>query len=104
MPKSYPSEVRERAVRMALDRLADYPSMAAACRDLAPKLDVGIETLRKWIMQAQADAGNRVGPTSVELEEIRRPKKENRELREINDVLKAATSFFARELDPRTRP
>ena len=104
MPKNYPTEVRDKAVRMTLDRLADYPSMAAASRDMAPKLNVGIETLRKWIMQAQADADERVGPTSVELEEIKKLKQENKELRDINDILKAATTFFARELDPRNRP
>ena len=104
MPKKHPSEVRERAVRMTLDRLADYPSMSAACRDLAPKLNIGAETLRKWVMQAQADAGQRTGPTSDELEEIKRLKRENKDLRDINEILKAASAFFARELDPRNRP
>ena len=104
MPKNYPTEVHDKAVRMTLDRLANYPSMSAACRDMAPKLNVGTETLRKWIMQAQADAGERVGPTSAELDEIKKLKRENKELRDINDILKAATTFFARELDPRNRP
>jgi transposase len=104
MPKKYPDEVRERAVRMTLDRVKDYPSMWAACRDLAPKLNVGPETLRKWVRQAQSDAGERTGPTSEELEEIKRLKRENRDLRETNEILKAAASFFARELDPRNRP
>ena len=92
MPKKHPTEVRERAVRMTLDRLKDYPSMWAACRDLAPKLNIGAETLRKWVTQAQADAGERTGPTSEELEEIKRLKRENRDLRETNDILKAAAS------------
>ena len=104
MPKTHPAEVRDRAVRMTLDRLKDYPSMWAACRDLAPKLNIGPETLRKWVTQAQADAGERTGPTTDELDEIKRLKRENKELRDINDILKAATSFFARELDPRNRP
>lgn len=64
MPKKYPSEARDRAVRMALDRLSDYPSTSAACHALAPKLNIGAEMLRKWIVQAQVDAGERVGPTS----------------------------------------
>ena len=51
-------------------------------------------------MQAQADAGERTGPTSEELEEIKRLNRENRDLQETNDILKAAASFFARELDP----
>ncbi|MDJ0350802.1 transposase [Cryobacterium sp. PH29-G1] len=79
MPKKYPDEVRERAVRMTLDRVQDYPSMWAACRELAPKLSVGPETLRKWVRQAQSDAGERTGPTSEELEEIKRLKRENRD-------------------------
>jgi transposase len=104
MPKKHPIEVRDRATRMTLDRLADYPSVSAACRDLGPKLNIGSETLRKWVLQAQADAGSRSGPTTAELEEIKKLKRENRELRETNDILKAAASFFARELDPRNRP
>jgi transposase-like protein len=103
MPKKYPAEVHDRAVRMALDRLNDYPSVWAACQALAPKLDVGAETLRKWIVQAQVDAGERVGPTSEELDEIKKLKNEVRDLKEANEILKAASIFFARELDPRRR-
>lgn len=95
MPKKHPTEVRDRVVRQTLDRLADYTSMSAACRDLAPKLNVGVGTLRTWVAQAQSDAGDRNGPTSVELEEIKRLKRENRYLRETNDVLKAAASFLS---------
>jgi transposase len=72
--KRYPAEQRERATRMALDRLSEYPSAWAAAQALGPKLGVGAETLRKWILQAQVDAGERSGPTSEELEEIRRLK------------------------------
>jgi transposase len=101
MPNKYPLEVRERATRMALDRLPDYRSPWAACQDLGEKLDVVPETLRKWVRQAHVDAGAKPGPSSAELEEIRRLKKENRDLRETNEILKSAASFFARELDPR---
>ena len=103
MSKRYPSEQRERAVRMALDRLSEYRSAWAAAQALGPKLGVGPETLRKWIVQAQVDAGDRSGPTSEELEEIRRLKAEVRDLKEANEILKAASIFFARELDPRHR-
>jgi transposase len=101
MPKKHPLEVRDRSVRMVLDRLANYPSVSAACRDLAPKLNIGTETLRKWVMQAQVDVGVMPGATSEQLAEMGRLKRENAELRETNDILKAAASFFARELDPR---
>ncbi len=100
MPKQYPSGVRERAVRMVLDRLDGYPSVWAACQDIAPKLDVGPESLRKWVVQAQTDSGQRSGPTSDELEEIRRLKREVKDLKEAYEILRAASIFFARELDP----
>lgn len=96
MPKESPAEVRERAIGMTLDRLKDYPSMWAACRDLVPKPNVRAETLRKWVTQTQSDAGERTGPTSEELEEIRRLKRENRDLRETNEILKAAASELPR--------
>jgi transposase len=103
MPNRYPAEQRQRATRMALERLDGYGSTWSAAQALGPKLGVGSETLRKWVLQAQADAGQRPGPTSDELAEIKRLKKENAELREANEILKAASIFFARELDPRPR-
>src|SRR5450756_2782947 len=104
MPKKYPSEQRDRATRMVLDRLKDYPSVWAAAQGLGPKLGVGPETLRKWVVQAQVDQGQRPGPSSEELAEIKRLRAENRDLKEANETLKAASIFFARELDPRGRP
>jgi len=101
MPKRYPSDQRERAVRMVLDRLGEYPSPWAAAQALGPKLGVGAETLRKWIVQAQVDGGARTGPTSEELAEIKRLRREVRDLKEANEILKAASIFFAGELDPR---
>jgi transposase len=103
MAKRYPAEQRERATRMAVDRLGEYASPWAAAQVLGPKLGVGAETLRKWIVQAQVDAGDRCGPTSAELEEIRRLKAEVRDLKDANEILKAASIFFAGELDPRRR-
>ena len=103
MPKRYPAEQRERATRMVLDRLADYPSVWAAAQALGPKLGVGPETLRQWVMQAQIDQGQRGGPTSDELAEIKRLRAEVRDLKEANEILKAASIFFARELDPHRR-
>jgi len=103
MSKRYPSDQRERATRMALDRVEEYGSAWAVAHALGPKLGVGPETLRKWVLQAQTDAGQRSGPSSEELAEIKALKKENAELREANEILKAASIFFARELDPRHR-
>src|SRR5665647_544580 len=93
MPKKHPQEVRDRSVRMVLDRLGNYPSVSAACRDLAPKLTVGAETLRRWVMQAQADAGVTTGPTTEQLEEIKLLKRENRDLKEANEILKACLLY-----------
>ncbi len=103
MSKRYPVEQRERVTRMAMERLGEYASPFACAQALGPKLGVGVETLRKWLVQAQVDAGDRSGPTTEELEEIRRLKAEVRDLKEANEILRAATVFFARELDPRHR-
>lgn len=103
MAKRYPADLRVRATRMALERLEEYGSPWAAAHALAPKLGVGAETLRKWIIAAQADAGERPGPTTAERDEIKQLKAQVRDLQEANDILRAATVFFARELDPRHR-
>ena len=71
MPKRYPNEVRERVVRMTLDRLDNYATPYAACQALASNLNVGVETLLKWVVEPQVDAGTRTGPTSAELDEIK---------------------------------
>ncbi len=103
MAKRYPSDQRERTVQMAMDRLDEYPSPWAAAQALGPKLGVGPETLRKWIVRAQVDGGARSGPTSEELAEIKRLRLEVRDLKEANEILRAASIFFAGELDPRHR-
>jgi len=97
---SYPPELRERAVRMVAEVTPDYPSQWAAIGAVAAKLGVGTaETLRKWVRLAEVDAGQRPGPTSEENAEIRRLKREVAELRRANEILKAASVFFAAELD-----
>jgi transposase len=83
----------------------DYDTEWAAMKAVAAKLGIGTtETLRKWVRQDQIDAGTRPGTTSEESAELKRLKKENAELKRANDILKAAASFFAAELDrPHTR-
>ena len=91
--KKYSPELRERAVRTVLE--TGRP-IAAVAKDL----EIGPESLRGWVRQAQTDAGKRPGaPTSEQLEELRRLRSENRELRKSVEILKAASVFFARELD-----
>ncbi len=84
MPKRYPTEQRVRVTRMAVDRLDEYGSAWGVAKALGPKLGVGPETLRKWVLQAQVDSGGRPGPSSEELAEIKRLKKENADLRGAN--------------------
>ena len=99
-PSRYPTELRERAVRMVIESRQDYPHESAAIRSVAGKLGIGsAETLRKWVRQAEVDGGTRPGKTSAELAEIRELKKEVAELRRANEILKRASAFFAAELD-----
>lgn len=91
--RQYPTELKERAVRTALDS-------GRPIAQVAKDLDVGSESLRSWVRRAQADAGSRHDlATSGDLEELRRLRSENRELRKANEILKAASVFFAVELD-----
>lgn len=99
MPRQYPKEVRQRAVRLVQEHLADYETEYAAIRAIAARCDVGAESLRKWLRRAEVDAGQRPGVTSEESAEIRRLKRENAELRRANEILKAASAFFAAEID-----
>lgn len=100
-PNRYPPEVRERAVRLVLEHRDDYPSEWAAIESIAQKSGMTAETLRKWVRAAEVDAGKRPGLTSEERQRLRDLERENRELRRANEILKAASSFFARELDPK---
>lgn len=100
MPKQYPTELRERAVRLVIEHRGDYESEYAAMRSIAAKLGIATaETLRQWVRQAEVDSGQRSGATSEESAEIRRLRAEVRELRRANEILKAASAFFAAELD-----
>jgi transposase len=97
---AYPRELRERAVRMVAEMTPQYESEYAAITAVASKLGIGApETLRKWVRQAQVDIGRRPGVTSDEAAEIKRLRRENAELRRANEILKAASAFFAAELD-----
>jgi transposase len=95
---NYPHELRERAVLMVAEVRAEYPSEWAAIGAVARKLAIGsAETLRKWVRQAEIDAGGRPGVTSQESADLRKLRAENRELRRANEILKAASIFFAAE-------
>ena len=102
--KRYPPELKERAVRMVAEVADDQGSEWAAMTRVAELLGVGTpETVRKWVRQAQVDAGTRAGTTTEESAEVRRLKREVAELRRANAILKAASAFFAAELDRPSR-
>ena len=102
--KRYSSEVRERAVRMVLEREREHPSQWAAIQSIAEKIGCAAETLRNWVRQSERDAGTRPGLTTAEREELKRLKRENFELKRANEILKKASAYFAQaELDRRPR-
>jgi transposase len=92
----YSPEVRApRAVRMVLDHQADYASQCAAMQSIAPKFGCAAETLRKWVRREERDTGQRPGPTSDQLVRLKELERENRELRQANEILRKASAFFA---------
>ena len=99
MPQKYPQSFRDRAVRLVSDRLEaeDKPSTYQAIGEVAPKLGIANESLRRWVNQSRVDSGEVPGVSSDERSEIRRLKRENAELRRANEILKTASAFFAAE-------
>ena len=100
----YSPEVRARAVRMVLEHQGDHPSQWAAISSIAGKFGCTAETLRKWVRQTERDAGERPGLTSDERARLKALERENRELRQANEILRKASAFFAQaELDRPSR-
>ncbi len=100
----YSPEVKERAVRLVFEQERQHGSQWAAMQSIAPKIGCTAETLRKWVRQAERDAGKRAGLTTSEREELRQLKRENRELKRANEILRKASAFFAQaELDRRPK-
>jgi transposase len=98
--KRYPAELRERAVRMVAEIAGQHESEWAAMGEVARLLGIGTaETVRKWVRQAEVDVGRRAGTTTEESSELKRLRRENAELKRANAILKAASTFFAAELD-----
>lgn len=103
VPKKIDARVKERCVRLVLDHLQEYPSLTAAAEAVARREGVGKESVRRWVVQAQIDGGQRQGASSEELAEIKELKAKVRRLEEDNEILRRASIFFAGELDPRSR-
>ena len=96
----YPAELRERAVRMVKEHTVETGSQWGAITGVASKIGCTDETLRLWIRQTERDAGVRPGPTTPESERIKALERENRELRQANEILRKASAYFAQaELD-----
>jgi transposase-like protein len=101
----YSPEVRDRAVRMVFECEKDHPSQWAAIMSVAAKIGCTAETLRGWVRQTERDRGERAGLTSDERERMKALERENRELRQANEILRKASAYFAQaELDRRFKP
>ena len=91
----YSPEVRARAVRMVMEHQADYSSRWAALVSISGKFGCSAETLRKWVRQAERETGARADPTSDDLARLKALERENRELRQANEILRKASAYFA---------
>lgn len=100
--RRYPPELRERAVRMVLERIELTGERQGAISRVAGQLGIGPESLRHWVRQAQIDGGTKPGLTTEERATLKALEHEVRELRRANEILKAAASFFGAELDRRS--
>ena len=99
-PRKYPEELRDRAIRMAVDLRRDPATKTGALRRVGEQLGINPETLRNWVQQAEIDEGHRPGVTTAEARRINELERENRELRRANEILRTASAFFAAaELD-----
>lgn len=102
--RKYSAETRDRAVRLVWDTESEYSSQWAAIVSISEKVGCTAETLRKWVRQAERDAGKRSGAMSEEQDRIKELEREVRELKRANEILRKASAYFAQaELDRRPR-
>ncbi|WP_156811825.1 IS3 family transposase [Janibacter hoylei] len=94
MPKKIDPKVKERCVRQVLEHLPEYPSLTAAAEVVARREGVGKESVRRWVLQAQVDGGQRQGATTEELAQIKELKAKVRRLEEDNEILRRASNFL----------
>jgi transposase len=100
----YSPEVRERAVRMVLDNTGQHESRWAAIVSVSEKIGCAAQTLNEWVKKAEVDSGKRAGVTTDMSERMKALERENRELRQANEILRKASAYFAQaELDRRPK-
>lgn len=99
--KQHPAELRERAVAMVFELRAETGSTRGTLARVGERLGINPETLRNWVERAEIDNGQRPGVAADDKKRVAELERENRELRRANEILKAASAYFARELDPR---
>ena len=93
-------EVRERAIRMVLDHTREHPSRWAAVVSIAEKIGCSPQTLNEWVKKAEIEGGKRAGVPIEVVEKLKALERENRELRQANEILRKASAYFAlAELD-----
>jgi transposase-like protein len=104
-PNKFSPEVRARAVRMVLDHVGEHPSRWAAVTSIASKIGCTPQTLHDWVKKVEIDSGQRAGVPTEMAEKLKALERENRELRQANEILRKASAYFAMaELDRRFKP
>ena len=100
----YSPEVRERAVRLVLENPGQHESRWSAILSISSKIGCAPQTLNEWVKKAEVDRGDRAGVTTEVAEKMKALERENRELRQANEILRKASAYFAQaELDRRFR-
>jgi transposase-like protein len=103
-PSRFSPEVRERAIRLVFESRDQHPSQWAAIQSIAIKMGCNPQTLNNWIKQYERDTGKREGPTTADRERLKALERENKELRQANEILRKASAYFAQaELDRRPK-
>jgi transposase-like protein len=102
--KRYSPVERERAVRLVFDQQGQHSSQWAAIQSIANNIGCTAETLRRWVRQTETDQGKRSGMSSSDRERLKELERENRELKQANEILRKASAYFAQaELDRRPK-